>query len=227
MNSLVKISKKYYIPIVEDCAQASGAVYRGRKVGSFGKLGAFSFYPTKNLGAYGDAGIIATNDKELHKKTLMLKQYGWEERNKSVMLGVNSRLDEIQAAVLRVKLKRLDEWNEKRRNIAKLYNELLKDSNVILPVEKNYAKHVYHLYVIRSKNRDKLQQYLSQNGIQTQIHYPLPVHKQKSYLDLGFRTHLPVTEKICGEILSLPMHPWLNQEEVEFISRKIKEWKLH
>jgi dTDP-4-amino-4,6-dideoxygalactose transaminase len=222
MDPLIKISEKYNIPVVEDCAQAHGAEYKGRKVGSIGKLGAFSFYPTKNLGAYGDAGMIVTSDEGLYKKLLMLRQYGWEERDKSVMKGVNSRLDEIQAAVLRVKLKHLDEYNEKRRNIAKLYNKLLGDSNVILPIEKDYAKHVYYLYVIRSKNRDELKQNLLKNGIQTQIHYPVPVHKQKAYLNLGYNANLPVTEKISNEILSLPMHPWLNENEIKKVSRLIK-----
>lgn len=222
MNPLIEISKKYDIPIVEDCAQAHGAEYNGKKVGSLGKLGAFSFYPTKNLGAYGDAGMIVTNDEELYKKLLMLRQYGWKKRDESVMIGVNSRLDEIQASVLRVKLRHLDEWNEKRRNTAKVYNELLENSNVILSIERKYAKHVYYLYVIRSKNRNALQQYLSQNGIQTLIHYPIPVHKQKVCLDLGYSTYLPVTEKICNEILSLPMNPWLSQDDVKEVVRLIK-----
>lgn len=222
MDSLIKISKKCNIPIVEDCAQAHGAEFKGRKIGSIGKLGAFSFYPTKNLGAYGDAGMIVTSDEGLYKKLLMLRQYGWEERDKSVMKGVNSRLDEIQAAVLRVKLKHLDEWNEKRRKIAELYNNLLRDSNVILPIEKDYAKHVYYLFVIRSKNRDELKQHLLKNEIQAQIHYPIPVHKQKTYLDLGYKIHLPVTEMVCNEILSLPMHPWLKENEIKKIVRVIK-----
>ncbi len=223
MDPIMELAKKYNLFVIEDACQAHGAEYKGEKVGAIGDLGCFSFYPSKNLGAYGNGGMIVTNNEELAKKLRMLRNYGQSQKYYYDFMGVNSRLDEIQAAVLRVKLKHLDEWNEKRRNVAKLYNELLKDSNVILPIEKDYAKHVYHLYVIRSTNRDKLQRYLSQNGIQTQIHYPLPVHKQKSYLDLGFRAYLPVTEKICCEILSLPMHPWLNQGEVEFISRKIKE----
>jgi len=227
MDPIMEIAKKYKLSVIEDACQAHGAEYKGKKIGGIGDLGCFSFYPSKNLGAYGNGGMIATNSEELAKKLSMLRNYGQSQKYYYDFMGVNSRLDEIQAAVLRVKLRHLDEWNEKRRNIAKLYNELLKDSNIVLPVEKDYAKHVYHLYVIRSKYRDRLQQSLFQNGIQTQIHYPLPVHKQKSYLDLGFRAHLPVTEKICDEILSLPMHPWVNQEEVEFISRKIKEWKLH
>ena len=219
LDPLVEISEKLGIPIVEDCAQAHGAEYKGSKVGSIGKLSAFSFYPTKNLGAYGDAGMIVTNDEELYQKLLMLRRYGWEEENKSVMKGINSRLDEIQAAILRVKLKHLDKWNEKRRKNAKLYDELLKNARVLTPVEKGYAKHVYHLYVIRSEKRDALKKYLQMKEIETQIHYPIPVHKQKSYKT---NSKLPITEKICNEILSLPMHPWLREEEIEKICDAIK-----
>lgn len=225
MDAITAIAKKYKLFVIEDACQAHGAEYKGKKVGGIGDIGCFSFYPSKNLGAYGNGGIIVTNNEELAKKLSMLRNYGQSQKYYYDFMGINSRLDEIQAAVLRVKLKYLDEWNEKRRNIAKLYNELLKNSNIILPIEKDYAKHVYHLYVIRSKNRNELQQYLSQNGIQTQIHYPLPVHKQKSYLDLGFRAHLPVTEKICNEILSLPMHPWLTEEEVEKIALLVNKYE--
>jgi dTDP-4-amino-4,6-dideoxygalactose transaminase len=223
MGTLIEISEKYGVPIVEDCAQAHGAEYKGRKVGSIGKLGAFSFYPTKNLGAYGDAGMIVTDDYELYQKLLMLRQYGWKERNKSVMIGVNSRMDEIQATILRVKLKYLDRWNEKRRKNAKLYNELLEGSDVLAPVEKEYGKHVYHQYVVRLEKRNTLKEYLQKRGIQTQIHYPTPVHKQKPYNLTNLR--LPVTEKICDQVLSLPIHPWLKDEEIRNICNKIYEFK--
>lgn len=219
LDSLVEISEKRGIPIVEDCAQAHGAECNGRKVGSIGKLGAFSFYPTKNLGAYGDAGMIVTNDGEIYQKLLMLRQYGWEEKDKSVMEGVNSRLDEIQAAILRVKLKYLDEWNEKRRDNAKLYNELLGDADVLTPMEKEYAKHVYHLYAIRSEKRNALKEYLQKEGVKTQIHYPIPVHKQKPYRT---NSRFPVTEKICNQILSLPIHPFLREDEILAIVECVK-----
>lgn len=225
MDPIMEIAKKYKLFVIEDACQAHGAEYKGKKVGSIGDLGCFSFYPSKNLGAYGDGGMIVTNDEELSKKLSMLRNYGQSKKYYHDFIGVNSRLDEIQAAILRVKLKHLDEWNEKRKSIAKLYNELLKDSNVILPIEKNYAKHVYHLYVIRSKNRDKLQQYLLEKGIQTQIHYPVPVHRQKAYLNLGYNVNLPVTEKISNEILSLPMYPWMKEEEVVNIAEVIKAFK--
>lgn len=219
LDPLVEISEKLGIPVVEDCAQAHGAEYKGSKVGSIGKLAAFSFYPTKNLGAYGDAGMIVTDDEEMYQKLLKLRQYGWEERNRSVMKGINSRLDEIQAAILRVKLKHLNNWNEKRRKNASLYEELLKDAEILTPVEKKYAKHVYHLYVVRSEKRDSLRKHLQMKGIQTQIHYPIPVHKQKSYIT---DSKLPVTEKICDQILSLPMHPFLDENEILFIAECLR-----
>jgi len=225
MDSINAIAKKYNLFVIEDACQAHGAEYKGKKVGSIGDIACFSFYPTKNCGAYGDGGMIVTNNEEIAKKLSMLRNYGQSQKYYYDFIGINSRLDEIQAAVLRVKLKHLDDWNEKRRSIAMLYNELLKNANVITPVEKEYARHVYHLYVIRSKKRDELQQYLLKNGIQTQIHYPVPVHKQKSYLDLGYKIHLPVTEKICNEILSLPMYPWLNEKEVINIAERIKDFE--
>jgi len=223
MDPIMEIAKKYNLFVVEDACQAHGAEHKGKKVGGISDLGCFSFYPIKNLGAYGDGGIVLTNNEELAEKLRMLRNYGQLKKYYHDFIGVNSRLDEIQAAILRVKLKYLDEWNEKRRKIVKLYNESLEDSGVITPIEKEYARHVYHLYVIRCKNRDKLQQHLLKNGIRTQIHYPVPVHKQKAYLNLGFNVHLPVTEKICNEILSLPMHPWLNHEEVSKIAEVIRK----
>jgi len=223
MDQIMEIAKKYNLFVIEDACQAHGAEYKGKKVGSIGDLGCFSFYPIKNLGAYGDGGMIVTNNEEIAEKLKMLRNYGQSEKYHHDFVGVNSRLDEIQAAILRVKLKHLDEWNERRRKVAKLYNELLEDSEIVTPIEKEYAKHVYHLYVVRCKDRDVLQQQLLKNGIQTQIHYPIPIHKQKAYLNLGFNFYLSVTEEICNEILSLPMHPWLNNEEVLSITEVIKK----
>jgi len=173
------------------------------------------------MGAYGDAGMILTNNKELADKLKMMRNYGSSKKYNHEFVGANSRLDEIQAAVLRVKLKYLDEWNEKRRRIAELYNQLLDGSTIVTPVERKYAKHVYYLYVVRCKERDKLQKYLLNNGIQTLIHYPVPVHRQKAYLKLGYKVNLPVTEGISTEVLSLPMHPWLTKKEVSLISGEI------
>ncbi|NJE54443.1 DegT/DnrJ/EryC1/StrS aminotransferase family protein [Thermococcus sp. 21S9] len=224
MEPIMELAEEYGLYVIEDASQAHGAEYKGKKVGTFGHLACFSFYPTKNLGAYGDAGAIVTNDAELADKLRMMRNYGSPKKYYHDFVGVNSRLDEIQAAVLRIKLKYLDQWNEKRRKIAKLYSELLDNSDVITPSEKEWAKHVYHLYVIRHKNRDKLQQYLSEKGIKTQIHYPVPVHLQKAYLELGYRVRLPITERISSEVLSLPMYPWLSNGEVESIANTVLEF---
>lgn len=222
MSPLVEIANKYNIIVIEDACQAHGAEYKGKKAGSFGKLAAFSFYPTKNLGGYGDGGIVLTNDEELYEKLLMLRQYGWKKRYESYTIGINSRLDEIQAAILRLKLKYLNEWNEKRRNIARLYMKLLKDTKIILPKEQENSKHVYHQFVIRYKERDNLRNQLHINGIETLIHYPLPVHKQKTFLDLNLHFELPVTDKISNEILSLPINPLLTEEEILKVINEVK-----
>jgi dTDP-4-amino-4,6-dideoxygalactose transaminase len=217
MEPVMELARKYRLFVVEDACQAHGAEYKGRKVGSIGDLGCFSFYPIKNLGAYGDGGMVVTGDEELAGKLRMLRNYGQPQKHHHDFVGVNSRLDEIQAAILSAKLKHLDEWNEKRRRVAKLYDELLGNPHIIKPFKKEYAKHVYHLYVIRCKERDKLQQHLLANGIQTQIHYPMPVHRQKAYQGLAADTKLEVTERICHEILSLPMYPLLGKDKVKTI----------
>jgi dTDP-4-amino-4,6-dideoxygalactose transaminase len=221
MDPLMEIADKHNLYVIEDACQAHGAEYLNRKVGSIGDIGCFSFYPTKNLGAYGDGGMLVTNSEELADKLRKMRNYGQSKKYYHDSLGVNSRLDEIQAAVLRTKLRHLDEWNGKRKKLAKLYNELLDNTNVITPLEKEYAKHVYHLYVISHKQRDKLQRYLLENEIQTLIHYPIPVHMQKAYMRPD---KLPTTEKICKEILSLPMNPWLKEEEVKIVSEYIREY---
>jgi len=223
MDAIIKIAKKHNLPVIEDACQAHGAEYRGKKVGNIGDIGCFSFYPVKNLGAYGDGGMVVTNNSELARKLRMLRNYGQPKKYYHDFIGVNSRLDEMQAAILRVKLKNLDNWNSSRRRFAHIYDMLLKDADVVIPVEKGYAKHVYHLYVIRHKNRDRLQQHLSKNGVQTQIHYPIAVHRQKAYLNLGLRAKLPITEKISGEILSLPMHPFLKEDEIRTIAQCIRK----
>jgi len=222
MDPIMENAEEHNLFVIEDACQAHGAEYKGKKVGSIGHIGCFSFYPAKNLGAYGDAGMLVTNDEELTGRLRMMRNYGQLKKYYHQFIGVNSRLDEIQAAILRVKLKHLDEWNEKRRKVARLYDEFLEDSEVITPTQSEYAKHVYYVYVIRHKNRDKLEEHLEKNSIQTLIHYPIPVHRQKAYSDLGFQLNLPVTEKICNETLSLPMHPWMNSDEVSTISKVIK-----
>jgi dTDP-4-amino-4,6-dideoxygalactose transaminase len=221
MEPIMEIAEKYNLSVVEDACQAHGAEYKDQRVGGIGDVGCFSFYPAKNLGAYGDGGMIVTNNRELAERLRMLRNYGQPQKYYHDFVGVNNRLDEIQAAILRVKLKYLDEWNGERRRVAKLYDELLEDSEIVIPIEKEYAEHVYHLYVIRSEKRDALKEYLQKEEIQTQIHYPIPVHKQKAYLEFSV-AQLPVTEKICGEILSLPLHPWTNSDEILTISKVIK-----
>ncbi|MEM2995378.1 MAG: DegT/DnrJ/EryC1/StrS family aminotransferase [Candidatus Bathyarchaeia archaeon] len=220
MDPILEVAQAHDLYVIEDACQAHGAEYKGRKAGSIGDAGCFSFYPIKNLGAYGDGGIIVTNNEELATKLRVLRNHGQQQKYHHNLVGVNSRLDEIQAAILRVKLKHLDEWNSRRRENAKLYNELLVDTEITTPAEKN-AKHAYHLYVIRCKERDKLQQHLLKNEVQTLMHYPIPVHKQRAYSNFSLSYNLPVTEKICKEILSLPMFPQLTKREVEHVATAI------
>ena len=222
MKPIMELAEKYDLKVIEDACQAHGAEYNGRKVGGIGDIGCFSFYPVKNLGGYGDGGLIVTDNAELAENLRMLRNYGQPKKYYHDFIGVNSRLDEIQAAVLRVKLKYLDEWNKKRRTAAKKYDELLDNLDVVIPVEKVYAKHVYHLYVLRCNYRDNLIQSMKKNDVQTLIHYPVPVHMQKPYLNLGYQNKLPVTERISEEIISLPMHPFIYDEEIEKIVEYIK-----
>lgn len=222
MDPLIEIANKHDLYVIEDACQSHGAEYKTRKVGSIGIAGCFSFYPTKNLGAYGDAGMVVTDDEELTDKLKKMRNYGQSKKNYHDFVGVNSRLDEIQAVILRTKLRYLDKWNEKRRKLAIIYNELLEGAGAITPIEREYAKHVYHLYVIRHKYKIKLQQYLLNQGIQTFVHYPIPVHLQKAY---ATNAKLPNTERICHEILSLPINPWLKEEEVEKISRIVRNYR--
>jgi len=227
MDPILELSEKYNLLVIEDACQAHGAEYKGKKVGCLGDIGCFSFYPSKNLGAYGDAGMIVTNNNELALKLKLSRNYGQRKRYYHEFIGINSRLDEVQAAILRVKLKYLDDWNEKRIKNAILYKELLETTNVILPIERKNMKHVYHLYVIRSNKRNELKNYLEKNKIQTYIHYPIPVHQSEAYLAYKKKYKLPITEKICNEILSLPMHSWLNYEELKKITDVIKDFGLN
>ncbi len=224
MDAILNIASKHHIHVVEDACQAHGAEYRGKKAGSWGTLGCFSFYPTKNLGCYGDGGAVTTDDKELYDRLVMLRNYGQEKRYFHTMKGINSRLDEIQAAVLRVKLTHLDEWNRKRRQVAVWYRDALGDS-CACPGEKPNASHVYHLYVIRAMERDGLKAHLDKAGITTLMHYPVPVHLQEAYKDLGYRVgDLPVTEATVKEILSLPMHPAVTEDGVDCVCTSIRHY---
>ncbi len=216
LDPILGLARRHGIRVLEDCAQAHGATYRGRRVGTFGDIAAFSFYPTKNLGAYGDGGAILTNDDELAERVRLVRQYGWRERYASAIKGINSRLDELQAAILRVKLKHLDDWNAARRERAALYTEWL--HGVTAPCEMAYGKPVYHLYVVRSARRDELAAHLKTCGIGTGIHYPIPIHAQPAYADLGYQAGVfPIAEQAAREILSLPLYPELAPEDVRTV----------
>ena len=224
MGSIQELALAHNLVIVEDACQAHGAEYMGRRTGSLGNVGCFSFYFSKNLGAYGEAGIIVTSDPDVAKKCRMLRDHGQDTKHSHSLMGVNSRLDEIQAAVLRVKLPHLDEWNNKRRAIAQAYEEGL-PSSLVKPIEMPWAKHVYHLYVIRSRFRDQMRNNLEAKGIATGIHYPIPIHLQEACLHYCKRDFsLPVTENITKQILSLPIYPELTLEEVEYVCSCIREF---
>ena len=225
MDPINEIAKKYNLKVIEDSAQAHGATYKGKKCGTLGDASGFSFYPTKNLGALGDAGAVTTNDKGLAEKVRVLGNYGSEKHYYNKYMGFNSRLDEMQATILRVKLKHLEEFNEEREMIAQLYLKGLQDTNLILPYTPECAEPVWHQFVIRSKKRDKLQEYLKSKGIGTLIHYPLPIHLQEAYKHLGYKKgEFPIAEKIANEVLSLPMYPYLSEKNIKIITNYIKKY---
>ena len=224
MHALKSIADERGLCLIEDCAQAHGAKYAGRLVGAIGHMGAFSFYPTKNMGAYGDGGAVITDDAELAGRLRRLRNYGQTSRYQHATRGINSRLDEMQAAILRVKLRHLEAHNERRREIAGLYNEHLR--GVTTPFAADDRRHVYHLYVIRDSNRDGLMADLSGKGIGTLIHYPVPVHLQESHRDLGLGIgSLPETEAAAREILSLPLYIGLSDEAVLHVCAAINEFR--
>lgn len=218
-----EICKKYNLKLLEDNAQAHGCVFNGRRTGSLGDAAAHSFYPGKNLGALGDAGAVTTNDKELADTIRALANYGSAKKYVFRYIGRNSRLDEMQAAVLDVKLRHLDEDNALRRQVARYYMEHIKHPDIVLPEVENWDRHVFHIFPIRSSRRDELQKYLSENGIQTIIHYPIPPHKQECYKDWNSRS-FPITEKIHAEELSLPMSPVMEEEEIRTVVDTINRW---
>ena len=222
MEKIMKIANDHKVAVLEDSAQAQGATFEGKKVGGFGNLSAFSFYPGKNLGAYGDAGAVGTNDEELAERIKVLRNVGQDGKYNHVVKGYNDRLDTIQAAILRVKLKYLDTWNGKRQQIASWYSELLKDVEAVLP--ERVEGHVWHQYSVQLKNRDKVSQALKEKGIATGIHYPTPVHLQPAFKDLGYLVgDFPVTERLSGKILSLPIYPELTYDEVKSVASAVKE----
>lgn len=224
MDAIHSIAKRHKLKVIEDAAQAHGAKYKGRRVGSISHAAGFSFYPTKNLGAFGDGGAVTTNDSELAEKISLLRNYGSPTKYKHVVKGYNSRLDEFQAAFLNVKLRKLSEWNEKRRRLAHNYINRLKEiDGLILPFTPSWAEPVWHLFVVQHENRDTLMNMLKQNGIATMIHYPTPPHLTEAYSDLRYKSgDFPITEQQAKKLLSLPMYPLLEPTMIDRIIQSIK-----
>ncbi|MES2779025.1 MAG: DegT/DnrJ/EryC1/StrS family aminotransferase [Bacteroidota bacterium] len=226
MDTIMNIAAKHNLAVVEDNAQSQGSSFNGKLAGSFGAINGTSFYPGKNIGAYGDAGAITTNDAALAQRTSVIRNYGSQKKYYNEELGINSRLDEIQAGFLSIKLKHIAQWNTERIAIAAKYTELLQGTNdLVLPQLAHGATSVYHLFVIRTSKRDGLQQYLQQNGVGTLIHYPVPPHLQKAYNELnGKKGDYPIAEKIADTCLSLPLFPGMTLEEVEYVCNQIKSF---
>jgi dTDP-4-amino-4,6-dideoxygalactose transaminase len=222
MDAILEIAKRRNLIVIEDAAQAHGSLYKGRRAGAMGRAGCFSFYPGKNLGAYGEGGAVVTNDEEVARRVRLLRDHGSMRKYHHEVIGYNFRLEGIQGAVLNVKLRHLDSWNELRHEHAARYTELLRDSGLTLPREMPYARHVYHLYVVQSDARDRLQQTLSESGVQTGIHYPIPIHLQPAYASLGHSPgDFPEAERQANRILSLPMFPELTDEQIVRVAQAI------
>jgi len=226
MDPIIEIAKKYDLKIIDDAAQAHGAEYKGIRVGNLADITAFSFYPTKNLGAIGDGGAITTNDLELAEKVKILRNYGESKKYVNVVIGFNSRLDELQAAFLRVKLRHLDEFNNKKREIANKYLNEIKNESIKLPKVLSFTNPVWHQFVIRSKRRDDLKNYLYENEINTLIHYPIPPHMQLAYKGFHFhKGNLKIAEKLSNEVLSLPIHWTMDDDQINYVINIINKWK--
>lgn len=226
MNAIQAIAAKHGIPVIEDACQAHGARGSAGTAGAIGALGCFSFYPTKNLGAYGDAGLVTTSDDALAGKVRSLRNYGQTQKYHHVLRGFNSRLDEMQAAVLNVKMRTLEQRNDARRAIARRFTEGIDNPLVETPAPHPDSEHVYHLYVVRTPHRDALRAWLSSRGIETQIHYPVPIHEQEAYRDLSRGVSLPVTERLSREIVSLPIWSELRDDEIEWVIRSVNEFRV-
>ena len=226
LDPIAAVAKRHGLFLFEDCAQAHGARYKGRLTGTMGHIGAFSFYPTKNLGALGDAGAICLSDPQLAEKAAAIRQYGWKERYISVIPGINSRLDPVQAAILAIQLQFLDEDNHKRRAIAAIYNEELAGCGLKLPHAAPWAEHVFHLYVVLTRDRKELMDFLLDRGIGSAVHYPQPVHLQPAYRNrvICAPAGLPITERIADQLLSLPMYPQLGAENARRVCAAFNEW---
>lgn len=215
MDPILEIARNHNLVVIEDAAQAHGAEYKGRRAGSMGDMGCFSFYPVKNLGAYGEAGAVVTNDAVHARQLRLLRDWGSERKYEHLLKGYNYRMEGLQGAILRVKLRHLERWTESRRAVAAQYGKLLAGSGAGLPYEAPYARHVYHAYTIRTPQRDATREHLEKSGVQTGLHYPVPVHLQPGYADLGYqRGDFPVAEQAAKEVLSLPIYPELTESQV-------------
>jgi len=229
MDAILKVAGEHNLRVIEDCAQSIGAEFKSKKVGGFGDAGCFSFFPSKNLAAYGDGGMVVTNDKEIVHKIKMLRVHGSKDKYHHEIEGRNSRLDELQAAILGVKIRYLDKWNDARRGNAQWYNGLFKslnlDTKLIKPVERQGCKHVYNVYAVRTKKREELRDYLASEQISTAVYYPIPMHLQRVYKALGYKKgDFPHSEKAAEEVLALPVFPELKEEEMEFIGHAISNF---
>lgn len=227
MDPIKDVAKKYNLKVIEDAAQAHGAEYNNKRVGALGDIGIFSFYPGKNLGAYGDAGAVVTNDSDISHKIAMLRNHGRTKKYEHEYEGYNCRLDTLQAAILRVKLKYINSWNEARRNHASSYRKLLQNTDIILPTEQKDNKHIYHIFAVRTADRDNLLNKLKNEGIGAGIHYPIPLHLQPAYRYLGYKAgDFPITEKCAREIISLPMYPELDEAKIKKVAEAISKFTI-
>jgi dTDP-4-amino-4,6-dideoxygalactose transaminase len=225
MDRIMEFAREYELKVIEDAAQSQGAIYKGRRVSTIGDVGCFSFYPAKNLGAYGHAGAAVTNDDKLAEEIRLLSNHGRMTHYDHKMVGYNYRMDSIQAKVLSIKLTHLEEWNKRRRRLAEIYSDSLKDLPIGLPQRDNDKIPVYHLYVIRTDRRNELAEWLKKKGIETRIHYPLPLHLQSAYRHLGYREKdLSVSERLAREVLSLPLYPYLEEDKAYMVIEKVKEF---
>jgi dTDP-4-amino-4,6-dideoxygalactose transaminase len=227
MDPILDIAAEHGVTVIEDACQAHAAAYKGRPVGALGRAGCFSFYPGKNLGAYGEGGMVVTNDANMAKQARMLRDWGAEKKYHHVLKGYNYRMEGMQGAILRVKLKYLQGWTDARRSHAQSYNDVLRHSGVVTPTEASWARHVYHVYAVRCADREALQKTLQSNGVGTGIHYPIPVHLQPCWAELGHQPgDFPESEKAANEVLSLPMFPELSDTEIEMVAAAIKQEAL-
>ena len=225
MDTVMEIAGRYGLKVVEDCAQSHGAKFRGRMTGTFGDIGCFSFYPSKNLGAFGDGGAIVTNDSAIAEEVRVFRNYGSEKRYYNRVVGANSRLDELQAGLLRVRLSHMQELEEERKNLCRKYLEKLHNPRIILPHIRDGATHVWHQFVVRSKERDRLAAYLKERGIGSIIHYPIPPHLSEAYSDLGMKQGcLPITEEYANTVLSIPLYIGMNEEEQGYVTDTMNEY---